>query len=339
MENLFNGLMGVVLIAGVIAGIARHDFRKRKNEYMDTVERKNKYKRTTRRIDLTLAASVILMFALFYFEPNVPKSPASQQGPVVADTSGETLPEGVYGPGTYKVGADIPAGEYKLAAVESDYRGYYEVKDDMSSDGGILSNSLFDCTEYVEVQSGEYLSVTRATFTLVAQSSSIKSDPETKVDEEAPVEKSTESDIPYPFASTQAEADFFTAIGLTLENGIATMRDASSMSRVCGKVCPDVPGSDWGLQLEPMNQEVFELDHTLYDFARSLKDIPEGSSPNIDFEERDILVKDMERMSEYISLLMTHNDWATWQEAWDKMEEANLLIEKMYATEVYTVPR
>lgn len=401
MDNLFNGLIGIVLIIGTIAGIARHDFWKRKNEYMGTIEKKNKYTRTIGRINLTIAVSIIVMFGLFYFKPN------DTQEPVVADSSEEVNVEN-------PESKQVKLGPYSVAAipngVPSAYTMQYNELADIISRADatlrLIKNTINKCeapcpkplseieqqflllsdvidetrselfrgSEIARVMAEEdpaelhtqklyelqqELIATRYSLETMQIADSWESWEEpidyvestrakrlykisladTVLMQQENKEESTYSEIPYPFVSTQAEADFFTAIGFTLENGIATMRDASSMSRVCGKVCPDVPGSDWGLQLEPMNQEVFELDHNLYDFARSLRDIPEGSSPNIDFEARDILVNDMERMSDYISLLMTHNDWSTWQEAWDTMDEANRLIEKMYDLEVYTVPR
>lgn len=404
METLFNYAIAFVCIIGVIAGIAKHDFWKRKNEYMETVQQKNKYKRTTRKIDILLATSIILLLALYYFQSDDIQDPVAKivEEPVTAgdidSESGKVIELGPYSvaaipngvPPAYQMqyeeltdiisratatltlikgtisSCETPCAE-PLSEIESKFDAMNNVIEE-------TRNKLFRGSEIARVMAEEdpkelhtqklhelqqELLSTRSSLETMQIADSWESWEEpidyvestrtkrlykisladTVLMQQENKEESTDSEIPYPFASTQAEADFFTTIGLTLENGIATMRDASSMSRVCGKVCPDVPGSDWGLQLEPMNQEVFELDHNLYDFARSLRDIPKGSSPNIDFEARDILVNDMERMSDYISLLMTHNDWSTWQDAWDTMDEANLLIEKMYALEVYTVPR
>lgn len=324
----------LILMAG-LAYMARSYYQKKAGEE-ETIERRNKDKRRARQAGVVLAASVFLILISVstadWSEPN----PATD--PVVAKTSNETLPEGVFGPGTYKVGTDIPAGEYKLTAVESDYRGYYEVKDDMSSDGGILSNSLFDGTEYVEVRAGEYLSVTRATFTLVVQSSSAKSKTEDVNAPEA-VEEPETGETPYFFTNPQQEAEFFKAIYLTIEYGRETMQEVSSMSHMCGKVCPDIPGDDWGLQLEPMNEDAFALQRSLHDLARELKAVPDGGSPNIDFAARDELVRDMETTVELITVIMTKLDWATWQDGWDTIAEANRLMDKMYEADVYKVPQ
>lgn len=104
MDNLFNGLIGIVLIIGTIAGIARHDFWKRKNEYMGTIEKKNKYTRTIGRVNLTIAVSIIVMFGLFYFKPN------DTQEPVVADSSEEVNVEN-------PESKQVKLGPYSVAAI------------------------------------------------------------------------------------------------------------------------------------------------------------------------------------------------------------------------------
>ena len=166
MDELYMVAQGLFLIVAVVAGIALHDFRKRLNDEFESVQTKNRHKRTIRKIELTLAGSVIVTALLFVYQPESINETQADDQQVSVETNEPEYPEGVYGPGTYKVGTDIPAGEYKLTA-EKDDTGYYEVKTDMSSDGGIESNSLFKGNEYVVVQDGEYLSVNRSTFTKV----------------------------------------------------------------------------------------------------------------------------------------------------------------------------
>lgn len=66
--------------------------------------------------------------------------------------------------GRYKVGVDIPAGEYKIEPRGS---GYYEVS---SSAGGgfdgIVTNENFDTDRYLAIQDGHYLKLNRATLRL-----------------------------------------------------------------------------------------------------------------------------------------------------------------------------
>lgn len=165
MEGLYMAMQGLFLIVAVIAGIALHDFRKRRNDEFESVQAKNGHQRKIRKIELTLAAAVIVTALLFIYQPDSMNETQADDQQVSVEADEPEYPEGVYGPGTYKVGTDILAGEYKLTA-EKDDTGYYEVKTDMSSDGGIESNSLFKGNEYVVVRDGEYLSVNRATFTL-----------------------------------------------------------------------------------------------------------------------------------------------------------------------------
>lgn len=315
----------LLLLAG-ISYMARSYFKKRVAEEEATMRRTNQSKRYVLQSGVVLALSVLSLLLL------AGMTDWGQQSIEPEETAQADLPQGVYGPGTYKVGVDIEAGEYKLTSSDPERDSYYEIKSDVSSDGGIETNSLFNGTGYVTVQTGEYLTVKRATFERVTTDS--KTDKKSLEDDVA-----SETSNAYFFDSPEQEAEFFKHLGLTLESGAVTMQDAAAMSRVCGKVCPDVPGQDWGLQLEVMTEEIYALDRDLYDLTRALKAIPADSSPNIDFTARDALVQDMETTSELIRLVMTKNDWATWQDGWDAMDDINRLMDEMNATNVYTVPQ
>lgn len=65
-----------------------------------------------------------------------------------------------YGPGTLKVGADIPAGEYIVISTEN-YGGYFSVNADANGDD-IIFNSMFDYNSIVTVNDGEYFELSRA---------------------------------------------------------------------------------------------------------------------------------------------------------------------------------
>lgn len=73
---------------------------------------------------------------------------------------------GYYGVGTYRIGVDIPAGEYKFTAAESGYDGYYCAYTDITYED-IEDNDLFETTAYYTVYSGQYLKVNRAKFELI----------------------------------------------------------------------------------------------------------------------------------------------------------------------------
>lgn len=73
-----------------------------------------------------------------------------------------------YSAGGYRVGTDIPAGEYKLTCTGST-AGYYAVYPSTSETEltDILMNENFESCTYVTVSDGQYLEVTRATFVAV----------------------------------------------------------------------------------------------------------------------------------------------------------------------------
>ena len=68
--------------------------------------------------------------------------------------------DGSFTEGMYRVGIDIPAGEYKLTSTGS---GYYCIYKDSVPPFDIVSNDLFDGSSYVTVKDGQYLSISRCT--------------------------------------------------------------------------------------------------------------------------------------------------------------------------------
>lgn len=70
--------------------------------------------------------------------------------------------------GMYRVGIDIPAGEYKLSQ-DSTYSGYYCIYDNSTVDRDIQANDNFDNTSYVTVRKGQYLLLNRCYATLVSE--------------------------------------------------------------------------------------------------------------------------------------------------------------------------
>lgn len=60
-----------------------------------------------------------------------------------------------YGPGMYKVGVDIPAGEYNVKA-EIGELGYLEVSSDPNGTS-IITNDAFENNSYVSISDGQYL--------------------------------------------------------------------------------------------------------------------------------------------------------------------------------------
>lgn len=70
--------------------------------------------------------------------------------------------DGSFGDGMYRVGIDIPAGEYKIAANDSE-RGYWCIYNDTNIPLDIEDNSIFEGSSYVTVHEGQYLVINRCT--------------------------------------------------------------------------------------------------------------------------------------------------------------------------------
>ncbi|MDU2155768.1 hypothetical protein [Clostridium sp.] len=69
------------------------------------------------------------------------------------------IPEdGLYKDGMYKVGIDIPAGEYKIMLDNASGLGYYEVATDSSHQlTSIVTNENVQADTYLTIQEGQYL--------------------------------------------------------------------------------------------------------------------------------------------------------------------------------------
>lgn len=76
---------------------------------------------------------------------------------------------GAYIEGCYRVGIDIPAGEYKFTQ-NGKSSGYYCIYSDATKKK-IVDNDIFEGSAYCTVKAGEYLDVSRATFVCVEAAS------------------------------------------------------------------------------------------------------------------------------------------------------------------------
>jgi hypothetical protein len=86
--------------------------------------------------------------------------PLSEEETIVS-TEPPTEKITTYSAGTYKVGIDIPAGEYCIYCTSS-ISGYYSVNADSKGDS-IIGNDNFDYNAFVTVSDGQYLELSRAT--------------------------------------------------------------------------------------------------------------------------------------------------------------------------------
>ena len=77
-----------------------------------------------------------------------------------ADTGSGSTTAKSYSAGTHKIGADMPAGEYKLTATSS-LGGYWKVTESSPPDADIVGNDNFDGSTYVTVSEGQYLKFDR----------------------------------------------------------------------------------------------------------------------------------------------------------------------------------
>ena len=76
----------------------------------------------------------------------------------VEDAKSVIPEDGLYQDGMYKVGKDIPAGEYKVILTSNLGMGYLEVSSDSSHQlGSIITNDNVQADTYITVQENQYL--------------------------------------------------------------------------------------------------------------------------------------------------------------------------------------
>lgn len=61
-----------------------------------------------------------------------------------------------YSEGMYKVGTDIPAGEYNLLVLDPEYNGYYYIYSDITKEDTVDSD-YFSENAYIIIEDGQYL--------------------------------------------------------------------------------------------------------------------------------------------------------------------------------------
>ena len=81
----------------------------------------------------------------------------------VVDAPSVIPTNGLYANGMYKVGKDIPAGEYLVTSTDDTLSGYIAVSTDSRHNvKSIVTNDNFKGTTYITVEDGQYLKLSRA---------------------------------------------------------------------------------------------------------------------------------------------------------------------------------
>lgn len=90
-------------------------------------------------------------------------TPAPTSAPTTSSAPAQDFT--TYQSGMYKVGVDIPAGEYLFLATSNSLKGYLEVSSDSSGDiSSIVTNENFAFNAYATVYDGQYLTANRCIF-------------------------------------------------------------------------------------------------------------------------------------------------------------------------------
>lgn len=93
-----------------------------------------------------------------------PESEWDEPDSPIENASGQT----VYQPGMYKVGTNLPAGEYYFTPAEGEDSAYICAYPDSTKED-ILDNAFFSGGYYLTVKEGQYLEVDRTTFIAVTE--------------------------------------------------------------------------------------------------------------------------------------------------------------------------
>jgi len=103
-----------------------------------------------------------------YLDVNDCKITAIANAPVPVKAAAS---DGSYGEGTYRVGVDLPAGEYKFTVQPGEDSGYYCVYTDITYDK-IADNEIFESTCYYTVTKGQYITLSDCKAVYVGRGSS-----------------------------------------------------------------------------------------------------------------------------------------------------------------------
>lgn len=109
----------------------------------------------------------MVIFAITYFA-----RPSASDSSSAAKSTTTLKPVVAYSPGTYEVGAEIPAGEYRLIADTS--TGYLVVSTSRNSArNSIISNANFQTNDIITIKPGQFIKITGATAYPIAQAPTV----------------------------------------------------------------------------------------------------------------------------------------------------------------------
>lgn len=95
-------------------------------------------------------------------QPTTKEQSTTKEQKTTAQEKTTSPVKNLYGPGTYKVGKDIPAGDYILVSNNTSYKAYFSVYKDANKNN-IQFNDGFGVNRLITVYDGEYLELTRCT--------------------------------------------------------------------------------------------------------------------------------------------------------------------------------
>lgn len=110
----------------------------------------------------------------------VPSPSSESRSSAAPETSSAPDKLDNYHDGMYKIGSDLPAGEYEIISVDT---GYFEIaKDSLNNPTSIITNENFKGQRFVTVKAGQYLTIKNAFMYSSSKSKPVNPDVDTLAD-------------------------------------------------------------------------------------------------------------------------------------------------------------
>lgn len=147
---------GIVLITFILTFSITHSYYSSKydklvSKYTDIVNKKNSVDKELKELKAK------------YKSTTVATTEATTQSTTAETTTTEVTTQAQptsYPEGMYKVGVDIPAGEYVAYPTSNKYKGYFCISSDANQDN-IITNDNFGGQRYFSISEGQYLELNR----------------------------------------------------------------------------------------------------------------------------------------------------------------------------------